>query len=117
MERKHRAKQFAAFDALKGYEEAIRQQERILMPYRELSPEQQEMIDRKLRELSCGDHVRVMYFLKYEDEQETSGDYVIIEGTVMSLDKHKKKMRIDETEIDFCMLCDVSVLRQQEGQS
>ena len=51
MNREDRAKQFMPFAALKGYPEALRKKEKIVVPKIELPEEYQEELDRKLRQI------------------------------------------------------------------
>lgn len=61
MSREMRAAQFAPFAALSGYRELIREQSRLTEPGRELSPEVQEELKRKLDLLAAGtsEHPRI----------------------------------------------------------
>ena len=49
--REDRAKQFIPFAALKGYPEALRKKEKIVVPRAEVSEEYAEVLDRKLRKI------------------------------------------------------------------
>ena len=51
MNREERAKQFMPFAALKGYPEALRKKEKVVVPKKELSEEYQEELERKLRQV------------------------------------------------------------------
>lgn len=51
MSREDRAKQFMPFAALKGYEEALRAKEKIVVPKVELSEDIKEVPDRKLQSI------------------------------------------------------------------
>lgn len=66
MSREMRAAQFAPFAALSGYRELIREQSRLTEPERELSPEVQEGLKRKLDLLEAGTakhpRIRVTWF-------------------------------------------------------
>ena len=62
MDRGNRAKQFMPFDALKGFREALREKERIIVPKRELSKEQKNELDYKLHQIHKMDIVTVEYF-------------------------------------------------------
>ena len=66
MSREDRAKQFMPFAALKGYPEALRQKEKIVVPRAEISEEYAETLDRKLRQIQKNDIVTVIYFCKNE---------------------------------------------------
>lgn len=57
-----RAKQFAPFAALKGFEDAVREKEIIYEPRRILSEERKNELDMKLRMLKPGMEIQVEYF-------------------------------------------------------
>ena len=59
MEEGHRAKIFAPFAALKGYEEALRAKEKIVVPKVELSDDALEFLDYQLKQLKVGDYVLI----------------------------------------------------------
>lgn len=59
MDRANRAKQFMPFDALKGFREALEEKERIVEPKRELSEEQKEEPDFKLRQI-CKNNITTL---------------------------------------------------------
>ena len=58
----HRAKQFAPFAALKGFEECVRKKEIIYEKRKILSDEQKNEIDQKLRLLTYGMRIKVNFF-------------------------------------------------------
>ena len=66
MNREDRAKQFMPFAALKGYPEALRKKEKIVVPKIELPEEYQEELDRKLRQIKKNDVVTAVFFFKGE---------------------------------------------------
>ena len=72
MPREDRAKQFMPFAALKGFQEMLKEKERIVVPRMELSEEQKEELDRKLQMLKQNDIVTVVYF--------HDGEYVKVKG-------------------------------------
>ena len=64
MEVGHRAKQFAPFAALRGFEETVRKKEILYEPKKELSEEKKNELDSKLRILSKGMKVQAVYFVE-----------------------------------------------------
>ena len=58
----NRAKQFMPFSALKGYEEALRAKEKIVVEKKELSEEQAAELDYRLHQIRKNDMVKVVYF-------------------------------------------------------
>ena len=93
MSREDRAKQFIPFAALKGYSEALRKKERIIVPRRELSEEYGEELDRKLRQVQEGDIVSAVYYCR--------GAYVRLTGKVAKIDKEARMIRIVNEKIAF----------------
>ena len=57
----HRAKQFAPFAALRGFEETVRKKEILYEPRKDLSEEKKTELDNKLRLLSKGREFRVSW--------------------------------------------------------
>lgn len=93
MDRADRAKQFMPFDALKGFREALEEKERVIVPKRELSEEQKEELDRKLRRIRKRDIITVEYFL--------CGEYVKVTGMVSGLDETARVLKVVNTKIAF----------------
>ncbi len=88
-----RAKQFMPFDALKGFREALREKERILVPKRELSEEMKEELDRRLGLIKKNDMVTVEYFC--------AGEYVQVSGRVSGIDDNARVLTVVNTQIPF----------------
>lgn len=88
-----RAKQFMPFAALKGYEEALRAKERIIVDKKELSSERKDELDSIIRQIKKGDMVTVIYYCKEE--------YLKITGMVSRLDLDSRLIQIVDTKIDF----------------
>lgn len=99
MDRENRAKQFMPFDALKGLRDALAERERIIVDKKELSEEQKEELDRKLKQISKRDIITVEYFDK--------DAYVQITGMVSGLDLSCRVLKIVNTKIDFDTISDL----------
>lgn len=93
MSRGERAKQFMPFSALKGYSEALRKKEKIVVPQMELSEEYQEELDRKLRQIRRNDIVTAVYYCK--------GEYLKLTGMVSRIDETARVLKIVNTKIPF----------------
>lgn len=93
MSRADRAKQFMPFAALKGYPEALRRKEKIIVPKMELSEDYQEELDRKLRQVRKNDIITVVYFYNHE--------YLKLTGMVSRIDKTARVLKIVNTKIAF----------------
>lgn len=59
----HRAKIFAPFAALKGFEACIRQKEIVYYEYPVLSEDQKDSLNQKLQIIQCGQTITVTYTL------------------------------------------------------
>ncbi len=93
MSRQDRAKQFMPFAALKGYTEALRKAEKIVVEKLELSEEYQEALDYELRRVRRNDMITVVYFCKNE--------YLQMTGRVSSIDETSRILKIVNTKISF----------------
>ena len=93
MTRQERAKQFMPFAALKGYEEALRQKEKIVVEKIELSEEMKDELDRQFREVGQNDIVTVVYYAKEE--------YLQITGMVAKIDTDARVLKVVNTKIAF----------------
>ena len=92
--RDFRAKQFLPFDALKGFQEALRKKEIEYIPKKELSEDIKEELGEMLSSLDSGENIRVKYYniSKYE--------YFL--GKVKKIDKIKRKIIFqDASEVKF----------------
>ena len=98
-----RAKIFAPFAALRGYEDAIAAKERIVVERRELSEEAKEELDQNLqtilRQLEQGEHpvVTVVYFQKDRDGEK--GEYLQVTGVVAKVLLDSRQIQIVERKI------------------
>lgn len=100
MSREERAKQFMPFAALKGYPEALRKVEKIVVPKVELSEEYQEALNRKLKQVRKKDIITVVYFCRNEYLKQT--------GMVSRLDETARVLCIVNTKIAFDDIYDIS---------
>lgn len=105
MDRENRAKQFMPFDALKGLREALAEKERILVPKRELSEEQKEELDQRLKQIQNQDMITLEFF--------QSGEYVRITGMVCRIQETSRLLEIANTKIAFD---DISELKKEVFQ-
>lgn len=102
MKAEDRAKIFAPFAALRGYEEAITAKQKIVIPRIELSEEAREYLDLQLakmeRLLEKGQHpvITVVFFQREKDKVyiEDSGEYIQFTGMVAKLDLTSRVLQI-----------------------
>ena len=88
-----RAKIFAPFDALKGFKEALKEKEKIVVEKRIISQEEKEKIGNILKEIKKNDMVEIIYF--------NNGEYIKVKGIVSKIDLVYLKITIVTTKIDF----------------
>ena len=93
MPRADRASQFMPFAALKGFEEALREKERIEVEKVLLSEENLEYLDYQLSLLKVGDMVTVIYFEK--------GAYFSRTGLISKIKKDARYLTVVTTDICF----------------
>lgn len=95
----NRAKQFIPFSALKGYEDALRAKEKVVVPKIELSDEKKEELNRKLQQIQKNDMITVVYFHQNE--------YLQMEGMVSRIDKDARILKVVNTRIAFSDIYDL----------
>ena len=88
------------FAALKGYEEALRAKEKVVVEKIELSEEKKSELDYKIQQIQKNDMITVVYFLKDE--------YIKLEGMVSRLDTDARILKIVNTKIPFEDIYDIS---------
>lgn len=98
-ERAQRAKQFAPFDALHGFREALREKERIVVPKPELSEEMKEELDRKFHQIRLKDIITVVYF--------QNGECLKVTGMVSQISESSRMIRIVNTKIALDNVCGI----------
>lgn len=91
MKNADRAKQFAPFAALKGYEEAIKAQERLYEPPMMLSESRKAEINRVLCQIQSGDKITVDYYHR--------GEYHTINDYVLKIDKNRRLLCFDGYQV------------------
>lgn len=88
--REDRAKQFLAFDALKGLQEALREKEIEYEQQLELTEESYMELQNILNKIEIGSNIEIRY---YKGKR-----YITITGVVTKIDCIKKKIQLNETE-------------------
>ena len=109
MDRSDRAKQFMPFDALKGFQEALREKERIRVPKRSLSEEERAELDRELARIGKTDMVEAEYF--------QDGEYVCVRGMVAAVSRQEGWLRIVNTQIACENISRLEILSSTQASS
>lgn len=97
--REDRAKQFMPFAALRGYPEALRKKEEIVVSKAELSEEFKEVLDFKLRQVRKNDMITVIYFYQNKYLKQT--------GMAVRIDVSARMLRVVNTKISFDDIYDI----------
>lgn len=104
MSREERAKQFMPFSALKGYELALREKEKIVVPKVELSEDYAQELDYQMHQIQKNDMVKVIYF--------HNGEYLQITGLVARKDESARVLKIVNTNIAFGDIFIVEIIQK-----
>ncbi len=105
MNREDRAKQFAPFAALKGFEEALIRAGTTPEDRREFSEEYLEEMDEALRALHTGDRLRIICYRE--------GAYEKMTGCLRRIDEEQRVIQIGEERILFSDVA--AVIPEDEG--
>lgn len=98
-QKQERAKIFLPFDALKGFQEALREKEKVLVDKKVLSIEEKEKISKKLIQIKKGMIIKIIYFENHE--------YIELEGMVSNIDFTYQYLKIVKKEIQFNDILDI----------
>ena len=99
--RAERAKIFAPFDALKGFHEALAEQEMIIVPKVELTDDKKDELDYKLKHMDGHPVVTVIYY-SFADN-----NYLQITGKVARISVSSRILQIVNTRISFDDIRDI----------
>ena len=101
----NRAKIFAPFAALVGFEDRVRKKEIEYVARRELSEEEQSNLNKVLNRISRGDRVSVKYFEICSDHESEAfgrlGQYKTVSGYVRWVDAVGQRLVLEDQVIDF----------------
>jgi len=93
MKREERAKQFAPFAALKGFEEAIQAKEKVVAEAPYLTEDDKNALDVAVHTVKFGDIAKVKYYI--------DGEYIEKTGVVTRVDIDAGLIKIINTKIDL----------------
>lgn len=111
MDQTHRAKQFAPFDALDGFDEAIYAKEVLYVEQKRMDEDKLNQKLAILRERRRP--VKITYFVPCSDEnndafEEGRGLYKTVTGTVEKIDEETETLRIGGLSISFDDIRDIN---------
>ncbi len=92
-----RAKIFMPFDALKGFKDALKEKEKIKVLKKELSDDQKEELNSKIREIIKGDMLTIVYYCQKDKTYlNVTGILTEINETMRYLKIVKNKIALDD---------------------
>ena len=98
--KKDRAIIFAPFQSLQGFFDLIKEQERVVIPKKELAEDALEDLDRKIHQVKLGEMIKIVYYDKEE--------YVQLEGMVAKLDlEFTKTIQIVKKKIELAKIVQI----------
>lgn len=93
MDKVQRSHIFSAFDALKGFREMLKEQERVIVPKRMLSEHDHEILNQKIHAVEKGMMITLTYF--------DNGDYVKQTGRVVKISFDENYIQIVKSKISL----------------
>ena len=102
-----RAKIFAPFDALKGFRDMLREEERVKEVKKELSQDMIDDLDNVLNSLKLGMMIEVIF---YDSKDET---YKSLIGVFTKIDTVYKKLVVVKTRINILDILSVRILSEE----
>lgn len=100
MNRRDRAKQFLPFNSLRGYYDLIEEKQKVIIPKRELSDYDIELLNDKLKQIEKNMMIKVTYY--------DIDSYKTIEGIVSKIDFSNNTLMIVKTLISFNDISEIS---------
>ena len=105
-EHQDRAKIFLSFAALKGFDEALKEKEKIVVSKKTISDEMRYTISYRLSNLKKKDMVKVVYY--------SDGEYVEIQGLVSNIEATYQELTVVKTKISFSDIYELRVIEKKD---
>lgn len=102
LSRSDRARQFLPFDALNGFQLALREKEKIYVDRIELTEEKEEELAEKLMIVDTESIVEIVYY--------ANGQYLKIKGKVEKIEPIKRKIMINGISVKFMDILGLDIL-------
>lgn len=99
MDKVQRAHIFSAFDALKGFRELLKEQERVIVPKRMLSEDDFDILNQKIHAVEKGMMITLVYF--------DNGYYIEQTGRVSKLSFDENYIQIVKSKIPLKSIVDI----------
>ena len=97
-----RAQIFQSFDALKGFREILKEQERIIVPKKILSEDDLEELNYKIHQVKVGMIIQVVYYDK--------GQYIQLEGVVSKINLDTKIIQIVKIKLNLLQIVSLEII-------
>ena len=101
-----RAKIFLSFAALKGFEEALREKEKVVVAKKEMSEEKKMTISYRLNQIKKNDMVKVVYY--------DNGEYIKLQGLVSKIDTTFQMLTVVKTNISFNDIYELRIIEKND---
>ena len=101
-----RAKIFLSFAALKGFEEALKEKEKIIVKKKTISEDMKMTISYRLSSLKKNDMVRVVYY--------DNGEYIKLQGMVSKIDPTFQELTVVKTKINFSDIYELRIIEKND---
>ena len=99
-----RAKIFLSFAALKGFEEALREKEKVVVKKKSLSEDMKQVISYRLSMLKKNDMVKIVYYDNNENLK--------IQGIVSNIDFTFQILTVVKTKINFNDIYELRIIEK-----
>lgn len=101
--RAQRAQIFQSFDALKGFREILKKQEKVIVSKKILSEDDLAELNYKVHQIKVGMMIKVVYYDK--------GQYIQLEGKVAKLNFDTKIIQIVKTKINLKNIIHIDLIQ------
>lgn len=113
-----RAKIFASFAALRGYDAAIKARQKITIPKCELSEDKIEYLDKKILEIEKltknGKHPIISIIYYNRNKLDDEGEYIKFTGMTVGIDRYARLIQVVDKKIDFMSIYDIELEEDME---
>ncbi len=96
-----RARQFAPFSALKGFQQLLKEKERVIIAKKELPEDALRELSEKIMLVKKGMIIKVVHFCQ--------GEYIATEGMVTGIDLTFRSLTVVKTKIYFDNILEISL--------
>ena len=100
----NRAHIFMPFDALKGFKEALKEKERIIVEKKDLTEDDYDLLNKTFKELKKGSMVKVVYY--------NIDSYIEYTGMVSFISSEERYIKVVKEKIPFDSIQSIRILTQ-----